>query len=389
MATAVQPEAPVVHEKNAPQPKVDAEHGQNANWQSVIEKISRSNGGEANPSPAERQIATDAQQLTNENIAGTPAESEPAPTPEGEAPAPEADVPAATTATELLEETPEGEIKLRARDPETGQFAEMDTKRTYELSMKDKATGETKVYEKDLAGLMRLAKDGIGLQRMQSEIQRSANELTYYREHAGKWEAQTKQLQDTASQYEALAKRLLLAPDHEVVAMREQYQQEMTPDKIAARQLQSLDAERQRLASEREHFALQQQLDAFRSRVSSAISEAQQLAGEANAGWKLMQETAPFMVNGRIPPDRFDAVAQYITGPYLEWAKQQAKPAATTTETVRKLQQTNQKLVNQVGGAVRPVGRSGADVAPKTAPRNVNDAIDRILKRPVPGAGPA
>jgi hypothetical protein len=282
---------------------------------------------------------------------------------------------------QITADEPEGEVMLRARDPKTGEFSEMDQSRTYELSIRDKQTGETKVYSKTLPDLMRMAKDGISMQK-------SRHELDYYRTNAPQWEKAHQQTTTRASELEALAVQLLTAPPEEVDGLRYQYSQEHTPEKELARVKQQLDATRTAQASEMQHRQTQQAIQTLTARIGPAVSEVEGLLGKATAAGQLALATQPLYVNGQIPPQHFAQLEAYVNGPYLQWARGEAarlgkaqSDATATTEAARKTQQQAQRVVNQTGQAIRPVGGVGADPAVKGPPKNSNDAIERIIAR--------
>lgn len=299
--------------------------------------------------------------------------------------------------SEIKSDDPDGEVVLRARDPKTGQFSEMDQTRTYELSMRDRTTGETKVYNKTLPEMMRLAKDGLAMQRQ-------APELAYYRKNVGQWQQQHADIAQQAEGYKALAEELLTADESIVIQRRDEYARHNTPEQRLARDRADLERQRQELGLEqqrRETAARQAQASQFadvaRQRLGPAIAEVERLVGQDVAAGKILREMGPFMVNGQIPPQHFPQLEAFITGPYLQWAKAEAaKQTNAQTELqkqqdeLRQRQARAQASANSVGAATRPVGgMSGNASAPQGKPKNVNDAMDRIIRgngRPVAGA---
>ena len=330
-------------------------------------------GGQTEPNPVESAVADLTAATEQPEATETPVEG---------APEPQVETPAATL--EIVATDEDGETVLRARDPKTGQFAEMDQTRTYELAIKDKTTGETKLYQKTLPDLMRLAKDGIATQKYQTEVRQAHDELSYYRQNVPAWQKSHETIQQKAEGYKALAMELLTADENTVISRREAYAAQNTPDRVVARERAALDAERQRLASERQSWQFRQQVDTVMNRIQPAIQQAESLVGPDAAAGKLTRGTAHLYVNGRIPPEHFPQLEAFVQGPYLQWAQQEAAringstaEAAKLAEAARKAQATAQKVVNQTGRQVAPAGTNNG-AAPRTAPKDVNDAIERI-----------
>lgn len=282
---------------------------------------------------------------------------------------------------EIKADDADGEVVLRARDPKTGQFSDMDQTRTYELSVRDKQTGETKQYAKTLPDLMRLAKDGIGMQKQR-------HELDYYRQNAPVWEKTHQETTGRASELEALAVQLLTSPAHEVDALREQYANDHTPEKELARVKQQLAATRETQAAETQHRQTSQAIHTLTAKIGPAVAEVEGLLGKATAAGQLALATQSLYRDGKIPPEHFAQLEAYVTGPYLDWARQEAqrmgqvqREATASTEAARKAQQEAQRLANTTGHAIRPVGGVGADPQVKGPPKSSNDAVERIIRR--------
>ena len=277
----------------------------------------------------------------------------------------------------ITADEPEGEVVLRARDPNTGQWSEMDQSRTYELSIRDKETGETRVYNKTLPDLMRMAKDGVAMQK-------SKDELTYYRQQVPEWQTQFTAVRSEAESLRALAIELLTAPDEIVVARREAYAAEQTPEKqIARREAELAARERQILA----HQAAAQQQQALAQRIGPIVQEIESLVGREAAAGKLSLEMAPLMVNGRIPPERFPQLEAFVHGPYRAWAQAEAAKRGTAQsevqrqlEAVNRTRQAAQQAANAAAAATRPVGSvTGGMPAPRKAPGNARETVDAII----------
>ena len=284
---------------------------------------------------------------------------------------------------EIKSDEPEGEVVLRARDPNTGQFSEMDQTRTYELSIRDKETGETRVYNKTLPDLMRLAKDGIAMQK-------SRDELVTYRNAVPQMQQQIETVRSEAEGLRALALELLTAPDDVVIARREAYLAEQTPEKVFARREQELAAREQRLRQDevsRQQAAQSQVASALATRIGPVMQEVEGLVGKQAAAGQLMIATMPLMVNGRVPLENLPQLEAYVTGPYREWAKAEAAKRTTQTADIERqraataeTQRQAQLAARQAGVASRPVGGlAGTTAPPQAKPKNVEDAISRII----------
>lgn len=281
---------------------------------------------------------------------------------------------------------PDGQVDLRSRDPETGQFREMDASQAFEFSMKDKATGETRSYNKTLPELVRLAKDGIAMQQ-------SRDELQAYRQGLPQMQTLLQQKEEEAKGLRALAEQLLTGTPDYVNQQRAAYAQEMTPEKIYARQLAELQQERARIAAQQTNTQQayeNRQTDALTGAIGPVIQEVEGLVGPEMATGKMMRDTVHLMVNGRYPPQNFPALQAYVHGPYLQWAKEAAaKKAQTATETVKakETQKAAQAAVRAAGAATRPstVASGAASATPVSkAPVGLEATIQSIISKPIP-----
>jgi hypothetical protein len=362
---------------------------------SMIGKIARKNNGQGNPSPAE--IAEQQQNTAPPGQAAAQAVAEAAVQPLGERPAETTEAPATsseepaapaeqaqTAVMEITADDPEGEVVLRARDPQTGQFSEMDQTRTYELSIRDKQTGETKVYNKTLPDLMRMAKDGVSMQK-------SRDELFQLRQAVPQLQQQTQTVAQEAEGFKALALQLLSADESTVVALREQYAGEQTPEKKLARLEAQMAQQRQQSEQVMQQQRIQAQVQQMGALTAPHIAEVEGLVGKELVSGKILLDTIPWMVNGKLPPERFGDFVQYVQGPLKTWAKEQAQQrtkaqaeAQQQTEAARQQQARAQQAVNQTGRQIQPVGQVGRDDAPKTRPKNYRDALESIIRKPVP-----
>jgi len=286
---------------------------------------------------------------------------------------------------------PDGQMVMRARDPKTGQFSEMDQSRLYEMSLKDPATGEERIYQKSLPDLMRMAKRGVRMQQAEPE-------LAHYRENVPKWQAQhqtlTQQVQTEsarAKQYESLAIELLTAPPEVVDQRREAYAQEFTPERENQRLREQLARANNRPApppaqpqAPQADPQVQQMTAAFGQRTAPVLQEVETLVGREAAVGQMALFTLPLLVNGQLPPNRLSEVEAYINGPYREWAKSVAAgktTAAQELEAARVVQQRAQQAANTIGSAARPTGGMASNAPVPQAPaRNREELIQRISR---------
>lgn len=297
---------------------------------------------------------------------------------------------------EISYDEPEGQVVLRARDPVTGQFSDIDQSRVYELSMKDKETGEVRVYNKSLPELTRLAKDGISSQKRMAAM---TGELAQLRQTAPQHEQRATAAEARASQLEALALELLTADESLVVERRAQYSSEQTPEKQVARleaQLTAERAERQRSIDAARTTAQQQGFQhaaaTLASRIGPTCKAVEGMVGREAAAGKLALETAHLMVNGQIPPAHFPQLEAYITGPYQQWATAEAakrttasSSAAAAQDAARQTQIRAQQAARNIGSAINPTGGMAGNIPlPQAKPKSMTEAMDRIIRgRPV------
>lgn len=297
----------------------------------------------------------------------------------------------------------DGEVQLRAERNPDGTFkGKIDPSQKFDITMKDPESGETRTYSKTLPEVLRMARDGVWGQKVKDEVQ-------YYRTNVPEWEknfsqlkeqhqsvtSQLSQLQEQLEAQMALNRELLTAPDELVIQRREQFAHEQSPEQRLAK----LEAQLRQEAEARAVSAKQQeqarQAESFiQTRLAPVITDAEQALGgtdfarRAVAG-QIAIETQPLLVNGQLPPEVWPKVEAYLRGPFQQWVKQAAaslKPSVDP-EAVRKAQAVAQAAVNSAGQLLRPVGTPSASTAkPTTPPKNVNDAMSRIINRPLAGA---
>ncbi len=399
--TPVAASAPVV-ETQAPATTIQTESG----LDSLIGKISRRVTPEA---------------LTEVPLGAEAPEVPRGRTPDVDAPVnPEVAIPIAPAmVAEIAYDDPEGQVVLRARDPANGQFSDMDSTRVYELSIKDPTTGAKKVYEKDLKGLMRLAQDGLN-------VQRANDELKYYRENVGTWrkghEGLAQEITTTKQEYEGkvvaakqemegwqtLAISLLTEPPEWVDQRRQAYHAQFTPENELARAKQriaELESGKQ-ISTQRPAAQPPAQqpvaqpsvspavVQGFVQSVGAEIAKGQELVGEEAAAGYFARLTAKLLVNGQLPPERFAEVERQMKGPFHEWAKAEsakriaaatAQMSAQTQAELAKARETQtraQLAARNLGTATRPNAvTTGTQTPQRAKPTNVRDMVDSIARR--------
>lgn len=297
----------------------------------------------------------------------------------------------------------DGTLILRAERNADGTYkAKFDPNAKLDFEMVvNKDTGEKKQFSKTLPEIVRLARDGIALQQTQ---QAWKPEIEYYRNNIPKWKeaAATQQGELTTARQQLadlreLTQILLTADDETVIQHRERYQQENSPQKQAERERSTIQQERQRLESER----LAIKADTFiNNRLASAIRSADGVLDPDTVMGMIARATQPLLnEHGQIPPERWGQVEQFINGPFAqrvaaEKAKQDKAKAAQAAHdaATKRAQAVAQQAVNDTGRAAVPVGGAAPDRAPALPkPKNAREAIDRMVKRPLPstvGSGP-
>lgn len=337
-------------------------------------------------------------------VSGTPATVEPAPAAPGAdpeqataAPADPTAAPAETAASEPTGPVGEvvvddGEIVLTAERNADGTFkTQIDPSQKFDIKIRDPETGETKVYSKTVPEVLRMAKDGVWGQKVRDEVK-------YYRDNVETWQQTHETLRGTVGDLQAqldaqmeLNRELLTADEELVVRRRDEYAAEMSPEKRLAR-LEEDIAERDRATARtaREQKDMQAVTSFANARLVPAIQQAEAMVGTEMVQMKLALDLIPFQVNGKVPPEKLAAVEAHLNGPFMQWAKAEAaRRSAIRPEVQAQLDAARaaevraQTVVNQVGRQIAPVGTAGADPAPKVRPKNVHDAIESIITRPM------
>lgn len=266
-----------------------------------------------------------------------------------------------------------GDALFRVRDSKSGQFIEAPDLMV-DVAMRDKATGEVKAYQKSIPELARMARDGVAGQRVLGEHAQLAAKIP---------ELQT-QLQEVAGReqsYAAMLTEMLSDPTGAAWERRvREYQAETAPDRVAAREVQSVARERDQLAQQ---LQTQQRHLFYSTRIQPVIEQLTAALGPEVVLGKIQLETARLNgLNGQIPPDQWPALDAYVNGPLKTWGEQQiaARTGATASaDAERRREQANR---NATVTAARPTGRpAGTTPAPLPPAKNINDIADRIVAR--------
>lgn len=312
---------------------------------------------------------------------------------------------------------PEGEIRvdgdditLKAERNADGTFkTQIDPTQKFDIEMRDPETGEMRKYTKSMPEVLRMARDGVWGQKVKDEV-------AYYRKEVPQWQQthealsqETAQLKQTYQQLNEqlqaqmeLNRELLTAPDEFVIQRREEFAHEMSPEQRLAKLEASLREREQNFRDhqEREHQA--RQADSFiQTRLAPVLSAAETALGNTEYARQLVAgqialATTPLLQNGVLPPSAWGSVEAYLRGPFQEWvhktaAYQQTQVTTSTTaqEQVRKAQASAQSAVNSAGQLLRPVGSVNGSLAPapQGPAKNMGDAINRIINRPLAHAG--
>lgn len=299
---------------------------------------------------------------------------------------------------EIVIDDPDGHVTVRSREAD-GRYTPMNQTQKHEIVIKDPTTGESKVYNKTLPELVRMAKDGIAMQR-------SRDELAYYRDNVPKWEQGHKAKETEVSStkrelenFKALTHALLTDPPQEVDARRQEYARQFTPEARAAQLERENAALRQRVLTPPANKPTvqqptstgptQQQVQALAQSVGQDITAIQGMVGEERMTGRIFKEMGPLYVNGQIPPDQFPRFEQYVKGPLKAWAQAEAAKAGSTSaeaaktlEDARQVQIRAQQAARNTGAATRPSPiSSGSSQPSQKPPKNLSERIDRIVRK--------
>lgn len=298
--------------------------------------------------------------------------------------------PVESAASEEPAETPEDAADPASdegRDPAASEPEPEPVKLPFEAKAKDEAVDPTLLASMEIT----LKADGKEItmpladvvRRAQSEpaAQRQARAAA---EAAKQYEQQARQLADEIAEVRSVALRMARDPNFyaDVIQQVEQYD---APESRAERAERQLAAERARLEQERQQQEFQSRVQTFAVDVVAptlnSILEAAPLVKQEELLGKFYADTSEITVNGVIPPEYHDALAQYLRTEFAEFAttrqaEEQAREARIAAEA-KKSQMERQRLKNQTAQASKPVGTAqapGRDSGPATKPRTVREA---------------
>lgn len=290
----------------------------------------------------------------------------------------------------------DGDVALKfERNPDGTFKSRIDPTQKFDIVMKDPETGEARTYTKSVPELLRMARDGVWGQKVKDEVQ-------YYRENVPQWEqahtaiaSEVQTLRESLQAQMALNRELLTAPDDIVIQRREEFAYQQSPEQRLARMEAELAQRQQMFEQSRQEQERAQQASGFiQTRLAPVLAEAEAALGGDEFAKRLVAgqvalATTPLLQNGQLPPQRWPDVEAYLRGPFQQWLQQavQSQQARTVdSNAVRQMQLEAQRAVNATGQVIRPVGAvPGTVQTPATPPKNMNDAISRIINKPLAG----
>lgn len=380
MSAPVAPVAPVVPADAAPTPAPDAAPSAPRSVEDVMASLTAPNPeypGEAPPviiqppSDAAPEGAADAVQPEVTDSAEVPGDApatdpETATTPESE---PE-------TAPEPTFEAPDGST-FKVKGPD-GKYTNIPTDLgRIEFAVKT-PSGEVKTYAKSPGELVAMARRAVGSEQV---IERVKSEAEMVRSEAEQAASLNQSFLDLM--------REVFSDDsgQSWAARREEFLQMTGPEARAQR----AESELQRIRRETADAAAQQQgMQWYAQRVEPAVArafnEAPDVSVEAKMG-KLNLLTAHLTVNGVVPPENREAFADIVNGAFVAWtAQEQARMAEWKSLGQRKEQEAAearrkaQQAVNQASRPMATAGRAAPDVPARPKPKNINQALDFVIK---------
>lgn len=175
-------------------------------------------------------------------------------------------------------------------------------------------------------------------------------------------------------------------------ARRDEFLQLTGPEARAKRAESELRTVRQQSAAQAEQAAA---VGFYEARIAPQVAQAMQaapdVAPETHIG-KLNLLMAPLMVNGIVPRERHAELAELVEKQFVPWAKAEqariagvrpAAPAAVPPAPTAD-QRAAQEKVNQAARGVVPVGQPAPDLPVRPKPKNKEEAVAFIARRPVP-----
>lgn len=282
-----------------------------------------------------------------------------------------------------------GDALFRVRDKSTGQWKASPTD-VVEVAIRDH-NGDVKTYEKTIPELVRMARDGVKGQQLVPEVK-------YYRDNVGMWKQNAERLQ-TELNAQMQLNREMLGSEETYLERREQFAQEMTPDKRAERLQAQINERNAQDAQKRAQDTLAAQVNGFyQTRIQPVVNEALKALPPEMVIGRINADTLGMMVNGVIPPQHWPQYEAYVRGPFAQWAKAEGAKWATaastreaSAKTVSDAQKAAQKAKQEQARTMQPIGRTAQNAtatepaAKLPPPKNKREALDRLVSRPVEG----
>lgn len=276
-----------------------------------------------------------------------------------------------------------GDALYRVRDKATGQFRDSPQDIVIELAMRDERTGEVNVYPKTVAEITRMARDGVAGNKVIDEVK-------MYRERFPQIQDELTQLQEQLRAQLAFNAEIL--QNEEVYMERaEEFRTEMSPERQLARikAQQALEHAARERRSAAEKFT-QESSNFHRTRIAPNVDAAMAVLPAALVTGKIAIDTAALLgPDNRIPPDKWPAYAAYIEGPFKAWVQAESALRDKSVQKQASVLSGAKKAIRDTGRAMQPVGvapgASAAAEPPLPPPRNKQEVMDRMTRRPLPG----
>lgn len=289
--------------------------------------------------------------------------------------------PAAPAAAAPTPDTPAAEKQLAAKftvEDGEGELEIPDLLLTFE------ADGGKRFEKVSLDKVVRLAQQGIYNHRLQTEVTQAREAQTRLSQAEAALETERQATQRAWS----LAERLLTDQDFFDKTLAE-YQDYNAPEAVIARQREEIESLRNRPAPHAGPTAEQQSQQWFEQTAIPAIGAIVQQSPAVTQQELLgqfMVLTAPLMVNGKIPPARFDDVSRLLQNELAPWAadlqeqrasQETARQAAAAAAEKAKLAAVNSK--RQLARVIKPAGRAAPDAPKPRTARDADDAASLVL----------
>lgn len=251
------------------------------------------------------------------------------------------------------------------------------------LTFTYKANGKT--YENvGLDKLIRKAQWGEGAERQAEEAASARQQFEATRGRLAELEAANKQFEDYYAK--------VLTDEAFYRASQQQLIQQQSPEARLAesqRQLQVIAQQQQEQTARNQATAyVQVNIAPHLDRIAASLPQ-DDVTQNAFYG-KTAFLITPYLVNGRVPPDRLPDVARVIAGPLSEWAEQlvATRTESATAETAQLRKQVEATKValtlakKQAARSMAPKGRAGAlreTPKPLPAPKSAEEANERMF----------